>query len=193
MTVGVRDGERKEEIRAMSEENKALVRRYFEEIWDKGNLDLIDELFTTNFVRHGPTATEGEVRGQEGFEGLVSMYRSALPDLRIPIEDLIAEGDRVVTRWTARGTHREEFLGIPANGDQVSRRMKTKSETGFVFENANHRELVSALERARSVWRTPAMDAMRRRCMVLDRSWTRSAALYERLYLGLIDPLGTGP
>jgi predicted ester cyclase len=89
----------------MSEENKALVRRYFEEIWDKGNLDLIDELFTTTFVRHGPTATEGEVCGQEGFEGLVSMYRSALPDLRIPIEDQIAEGDRVVTRWRARCTH----------------------------------------------------------------------------------------
>ena len=71
----------------MSEENKALVRRYFEEIWDKGNLDLIDELLTTDFVRHGPTATEGEVRGQEGFEGLVSMYRSALPDLRVSIED----------------------------------------------------------------------------------------------------------
>ncbi len=92
----------------MSEENKALVRRYFEEIWDKGNLELIDELFTTNFVRHGPTATEGEVRGQEGFESLVSMYRSALPDLRIPIEDQIAEGDKVVTRLTLRGTHQGE-------------------------------------------------------------------------------------
>ena len=54
MTVGVRDGERKEEIRAMSEENKALARRYLEEVWDKGNVDLIDELFTTDFVRHGP-------------------------------------------------------------------------------------------------------------------------------------------
>jgi predicted ester cyclase len=82
----------------MSEENEALVRRYFEEIWDKGNLELIDELFTTNFVRHGPTATEGEVRGLEGFKGLVSSYRSGLPDLRIPIEDLMAESDRVVTR-----------------------------------------------------------------------------------------------
>ncbi len=56
-------------------------------------------------------ATEGEVRGQEGFEGLVSMYRSALPDLRIPIEDQIAEGDRVVTRWRARGTHQGELMG----------------------------------------------------------------------------------
>jgi predicted ester cyclase len=94
----------------MSEENKALVRRYFEEIWDKGNLELIDELFTTNFVRHGPTATEGEVRGPEAFKDLVSMYRSAFPDLRVAIEDLIAEGERVVTRWRTRGTHQGELL-----------------------------------------------------------------------------------
>jgi steroid delta-isomerase-like uncharacterized protein len=105
---------------AMSEENKALVRRYFEEIWDKGNLDLIDELFTTNFVRHGPTATEGEVRGQEGFESLVSSYRTGLPDLRIPIEDQIAKGDRVVTRWRARGTHQGELMGNAPTGNPAT-------------------------------------------------------------------------
>ena len=104
----------------MSEENKVLVRRYFEEIWDKGNLDLIDELFTTNFVRHGPIGTEGEVRGLEGFEGLVSSYRSGLPDLRIPIEDQIAEGDKVVTRWTAYGTHQGELLGNAPTGNQAT-------------------------------------------------------------------------
>ena len=104
----------------MSEENKALVRRYFEEIWDKGNLDLIEELFTTDFVRHGPTATEGEVRGLEGFESLLSMYRSALTDLRVSIEDQIAEGDRVVTRWTARGTHQGELMGNATTGNPTT-------------------------------------------------------------------------
>jgi steroid delta-isomerase-like uncharacterized protein len=104
----------------MSEENKALVRRYFEEIWDKGNLDLIDELCTTNFVRHGPSATEGEVRGLEGFKGLVTMYRTAFPNLQVPIEDLIAEGNMVVTRWTARGTHQGELLGNAPTGNQAS-------------------------------------------------------------------------
>ncbi len=63
----------------MSEENEALVRRYFEEIWNKGNLDLIDELFTTNFVRHGPVGTEGgEVRGLEGFNPDYSRSRASL-------------------------------------------------------------------------------------------------------------------
>ena len=104
----------------MSEENEALVHRYFEEIWNKGNLDLIDDLFTANFVRHGPTGTEGEVRGLEGFKGLVSMYHNAFPDLRVPIEDLIAESDRVVTRWRASGTHQGELLGSAPTGNQAS-------------------------------------------------------------------------
>ena len=104
----------------MSEENEALVRRYFEEIWNKGNLELIDELFTTNFVRHGPVGTEGEVRGLEGFKALVSSYRAGLPDLRIPIEDQIAAGDRVVTRWTAYGTHQGELLGNAPTGNQAT-------------------------------------------------------------------------
>jgi steroid delta-isomerase-like uncharacterized protein len=104
----------------MSKENKALVRRYFEEIWDKGDLDLIDELFSTDFVRHGPSGTEGEVHGLEEFKALVSMYRSAFPDLRVPIEDLIAEGERVVSRWRTRGTHQGELMGIAPSGNQAS-------------------------------------------------------------------------
>jgi steroid delta-isomerase-like uncharacterized protein len=119
MTVGVRRRKQGGDY-AMSEENEALVRRYFEEIWNKGNLELIDELFVTNFVRHGPVGTEGEVRGLEGFKGLVSSYRAGLPDLRIPIEDLIAEGDRVVTRWTAYGTHQGELLGNAPTGNQAT-------------------------------------------------------------------------
>jgi predicted ester cyclase len=71
-------------------------------------------------VRHGPTATEGEVSGLEGFKALVSMYRSALPDLRVPVEELIAEGDRVVTRWRARGTHQGELMGNAPTGNQAS-------------------------------------------------------------------------
>jgi predicted ester cyclase len=119
ITVGVRD--RTQGGFAMSEQNEALVRRYFEEIWDKGNLDLIDELFTTNFVRHGPVGTErGEVRGLERFKGLVNSYRTGLSDLRIPIEDLIAEGDRVVTRWTAHGTHQGELLGNAPTGNRAT-------------------------------------------------------------------------
>jgi steroid delta-isomerase-like uncharacterized protein len=127
MTVGVRDGERKEEIRAMSEENKALARRYLEEVWDKGNVDLIDELFTTDFVRHGPPAVEGEVRGPEGFKGLVSTYHAGFPDFQVTIDDMIAEGDSVVSRWTVKGTHQGELMGNAPTGNQVT-------FTGYLFD-----------------------------------------------------------
>jgi steroid delta-isomerase-like uncharacterized protein len=127
MMVGVRDGERKEKIRAMSEENKALARRYLEEIWDKGNVDLIDELFTTDFVRHGPPAVEGEVRGPEGFKGLVSTYHAGFPDFQVTIDDMIAEGDSVVSRWTVRGTHQGELMGNAPTGNQVT-------FTGYLFD-----------------------------------------------------------
>jgi steroid delta-isomerase-like uncharacterized protein len=103
----------------VSEDNKALVRRYFEQIWDKGNIDAADEFFTTDFVRHGPAATEGEVRGLEAFKQLVTLYRTAFPDFRVPIEDLVAEGDKVVVRWTARGTHQGELLGNAPSGNRV--------------------------------------------------------------------------
>jgi predicted ester cyclase len=111
----------------MSEENKALARRYLEEIWDKGNVDLIDELFTTDFVRHGPPAVEGEVRGPEGFKGLVSTYHAGFPDFRVTIDDMIAEGDSVVSRWTVRGTHQGELMGSAPTGNQVT-------FTGYLFD-----------------------------------------------------------
>jgi predicted ester cyclase len=125
MTVGVRDGERKEEIRAMSEENKALARRYLEEVWDKGNVDLIDELFTTDFVRHGPPAVEGEVRGPEGFKGLVSTYHAGFPDFRVTIDDMIAEG---------------ELMGNAPTGNQVT-------FTGYLFDRISGGKMREAVSK----------------------------------------------
>ena len=111
----------------MSEENKALARRYLEEVWDKGNVDLIDELFTTDFVRHGPPAVEGEMRGPEGFKGLVSTYHAGSPDFQVTIDDMIAEGDSVVSRWTVRGTHQRELMGNAPTGNQAT-------FTGYLFD-----------------------------------------------------------
>ena len=70
------------------------------------------------------------MRGQEGFESLVSMYRSALPDLRIPIEDQIAEGDRVITRWMTHGTHQGELMGNAPTGNRVT-------FTGYLFDRSS--------------------------------------------------------
>lgn len=102
-----------------TEGNKAIVRRLLEDIWSGGKLDLVNEIFTANFVRYGPSV-EGEVRGHAGVKRLVSMYRSTFPDLRASLEDQVAEGALVVTRWTARGTHRGELMGTAPTGKSAT-------------------------------------------------------------------------
>ena len=99
------------------EENKALVRREIEEIWNQGKLDVIDEIFAADFILHEPVA--GEVRGPEGLKQFVTMNRTAFPDFQLTIEDMFAEGDKVAVRWSWTGTHKGEFMGIPPTGVQV--------------------------------------------------------------------------
>ncbi|MDZ7359293.1 MAG: ester cyclase [candidate division KSB1 bacterium] len=102
----------------MSEQNKALSRRITEECFNKGNLAVADEFVAANFTDHG--APPGLAPGAEGFKQLVAMYRNAFPDMRITIEDVIAEGDKVVMRWTARGTHKGDLMGIAPTGKTVT-------------------------------------------------------------------------
>jgi steroid delta-isomerase-like uncharacterized protein len=105
---------------AMStEENKALARRVIEQMFNEGNLDVADELLALDYVDHDPTLPE-DVHGPEGFKEYVGMYRSAFPDLHVQIEDQIAEGDRVATRWTGTGTHDGELAGIAPTGKRVT-------------------------------------------------------------------------
>src|SRR3989337_712839 len=91
------------------EENKTVVRRFLEEIFTAGNLELVDELFAPDYVLHDPVVPD-EVSGPEGMKRYVSMYRAAYPDTHFTIEDQIAEGDEVVTRWTGQGTHEGELM-----------------------------------------------------------------------------------
>jgi steroid delta-isomerase-like uncharacterized protein len=102
----------------MSEENKEKVRRFLQEAFNEGNLGVADEIFATDYVLHDPTTPE-EISGPEGIKQFVQMYRSAFPDTHITVEDQIAEGDEVVTRWRGRGTHQGELFGIPPSGNQV--------------------------------------------------------------------------
>ena len=100
-------------------DNKAIVSRYREEVWNEGNLDAVDDYIASNYVRHDPGLPE-EVSGPEAVKGLVSMYRAAFPDLHLTLEDMFAEGDKVVQRLTGRGTHQGELMGIPPIGKQVT-------------------------------------------------------------------------
>ncbi len=102
----------------MSEENKEKVRRFLQEAFNEGNFGVADEIFASDYVQHDPTTPE-EISGLEGIKGFVQMYRSAFPDSHITVEDQIAEGDEVVTRWRGRGTHQGELFGIPPSGNQV--------------------------------------------------------------------------
>jgi steroid delta-isomerase-like uncharacterized protein len=103
----------------MSEQNKATVRRYLEEVFARGNLDAIPELFSPDYVEHDPASDE-EIRGHEGVRRDLSIYQSALSDIQITVEDQIAEGDRVATRATMRATHVEELFGVAPNGNRVT-------------------------------------------------------------------------
>jgi len=100
-----------------TQENKVTVRSVIEEAFNKGNLSAIDELIADEYVNHGPGT---EVRGREGMKGFVTAYRAAFPDYHCVIEEQIAEGDTVVTRWTAHGTQDGELMDIPPTGKRVS-------------------------------------------------------------------------
>jgi steroid delta-isomerase-like uncharacterized protein len=81
-------------------------------------VELVEEIYAPDFVDHDPAMPE-DVRGVEGAREFYSMYSSAFPDTQITIEDQVAEGDMVATRWTARGTHQGELMGVPPSGNRV--------------------------------------------------------------------------
>lgn len=101
----------------MSEQNKAVVRRVIEEIVNQGNFSLISELVSPQYAYFEPTV--GSVQGREGYNKLVGMYRTAFPDVKMTIDEQIAEGEKVVTRWSAEGTHRGELMGVAPTGKRV--------------------------------------------------------------------------
>lgn len=98
------------------EQNKMLVRRAIDEIWNRGEFAVADELIASDFVGH---VTPNELYGPEGVKQFFTSLRQAFPDIHFTIEDQFSEGDRVVTRWTARATHLGEYQAIPATSKQA--------------------------------------------------------------------------
>ena len=97
-----------------AEDNKALVRRYYDELWNNGNVDIIDALGSDDYTYHlagNPTPLD-----RMGLRQYESMLRTAFPDWHTTVEDVIAEGDKLAVRWTGGGTHHGSFQGIPATG-----------------------------------------------------------------------------
>jgi steroid delta-isomerase-like uncharacterized protein len=103
----------------MSDRNKNVVRRLFDEVWNKGHLPVTDELFAPTYSHHDPS-TPDVGRGPDSERKRATLYRAAFPDLRLTIEDLVAEGDTVVARWSCRGTHKGDLSGIAPTGKQIA-------------------------------------------------------------------------
>jgi len=101
-----------------AEESKAIVRQFWG-VWDEGNIGIVDELLAPDYVNHSPGIPD-QPEGSEGVRAVVDMFRSGMPDLRVVIEDMIAEGDKVATRYTLEGTHEGELFGVPPTGQKLS-------------------------------------------------------------------------
>jgi steroid delta-isomerase-like uncharacterized protein len=102
-----------------AEDNRVIVQRWIEELWNKGNLAVADEIVAANFANYDPVGPMLEP-GRSGLKKQVALYRTAFPDLQITIEDTVSEGNKVVIRWKAHGTHRGDLMGIPATGREAT-------------------------------------------------------------------------
>src|SRR5713226_2086960 len=103
----------------MSDANKNVVRRLFEEVWNKVNLPVADELFADNYSHHD-SSTPDFGRGPESEKKRATLYRTAFPDVRLTVEDIIAEGETVTARWSCKGTHKGDLSGIAPTGKQFT-------------------------------------------------------------------------
>ena len=102
----------------MSEENKAIVRRLYEEVWNLGDLDVLEDIVSADFVGH--RSGQPDDLGPEAVRESVVALCEAFPDGRFTIEDMVVEGDRVAVRFTGRATHRGEFRGVQPTGRQIT-------------------------------------------------------------------------
>jgi steroid delta-isomerase-like uncharacterized protein len=104
----------------MSDENIALIRRWFEEVWNQGHEEVIDELFAADGIAHGLADEAGNaLRGPQDFKPFFRKFRSAFPEIEIVVEDTVAEGDKVAASCLVRGKHQSDSLGFAATGQST--------------------------------------------------------------------------
>jgi steroid delta-isomerase-like uncharacterized protein len=103
----------------MLAENKAIIRRLYEEIWNKRKVELVSEIISPSHALQAPVVP-GSAVGPEAYKRMLMLFFAGYPDLHFQVEDIIAEADKVVACWTLAGTHKGEYLGIPATNKKVS-------------------------------------------------------------------------
>jgi len=123
------------------EENKALIRRFCEEVWNLGHLNVVAEIFSENYVRHD-LRPGNPMPGPEGQKRIAADFRAAFPDLQMTLDLIIAEDDMVMTRWTTQGTHTGQWGNIQPTGKRAvfSGVNIFRIQNGKVVELWNHRD-----------------------------------------------------
>lgn len=134
------------------EQNKSTVRRVFEEVFGKGDVNLISQFVDRNFVSHDPSMPQ-EIKGHEGFSNFVTSLRNSFPDMQMKVEDVFGEGDRVALRWSCTGTHKGEFGSFPASGKRtkVTGTDIFRFSGGKIVENWSHWDALGLMQQIGAV------------------------------------------
>ena len=103
----------------MSADNKAIVRRLYEEVWNKRKLEIISEIISPSHALQAPNISGSSI-GPAAYKRNVSLFLAGYPDLRLTIQDIISEKEKVVACWTMSGTHKGDYMGVPATNKKVS-------------------------------------------------------------------------
>jgi steroid delta-isomerase-like uncharacterized protein len=139
----------------MAVKNEDLVRRWFSEVWDQGRESAIDELLASDAVVHGLGEPAKGVRGPAGFKPFFRKFQAAFTDIQITVDQTIAEGDWVASRWTARMTHRGDQLGVPATGMrvEVTGMSMGRFQGGQMVEGWNSWDQLALMEQTKALTR----------------------------------------
>jgi steroid delta-isomerase-like uncharacterized protein len=139
---------------SMSVVNKAAARRLYEEAFAQGKTEVVDEVLEADFVCHDPNSETGEIRGAQTIKGEIDYFRNAVPDLFWHVEDQLAEGDKVTTRYTLGGTHQGEFFGVPGSGKRIEIsgiNVDRFDESGKMVEEWASYDLLGAMRQAGAI------------------------------------------
>jgi predicted ester cyclase len=137
-----------------AQENKEKARCFLEEGFGQGNLEVVDEVLDADFVCYDPNSEAGEVRGADTMKQEIEWFRNAVPDLTYTVEDQVAEDDKVVSRYTATGTHQGEFFGVAPTGNRIQMsgiQIDRFDENGKMVEEWPEYDLLGAMKQMGAV------------------------------------------
>jgi steroid delta-isomerase-like uncharacterized protein len=137
-----------------AQENKEKARRMLEEAFGQGKVEIVEEILDPDFVCYDPNSESGAVRGAETIKQEIEWFRNAVPDLTYTVEDQVAEGDKVVSRYTATGTHKGEFFGVAPSGNRIEMsgiQIDRFDESGKMVEEWPEYDLLGAMKQMGAV------------------------------------------